>query len=182
MDEAAHIDPQLFYKTIVPILQMKNTALVCLSSPEGDDNYFSQLINLEDPTTGESFFFIKDCMMICEACRKLERNEAFKCKHVRQTAHWLSKKKTERLKLLYKSNPALAMREFGGVIISDFLPCFKKEEIAVMFDGEPHETKSVPQYIFICADPNGGGPSHMAVCSAYYTSGTLIVSFFSFFY
>jgi len=36
VDEAAHIDPQLFYKVIVPILSMKNTSLLCLSSPEGD--------------------------------------------------------------------------------------------------------------------------------------------------
>ena len=34
-EEMAHIDPDLFFKVVVPILQMRNTALLGLSSPEG---------------------------------------------------------------------------------------------------------------------------------------------------
>jgi len=69
--KAAHIDPQLFYQTILPILQMKNTALLCLSSPEGDDNYYSQLLNLRDPILGGPFFRVVECFMICKDCQKL---------------------------------------------------------------------------------------------------------------
>lgn len=177
IDEAAHIDPQLFYQTILPILQMKDTALLCLSSPEGDDNYYSRLLNLKDPLSGESFFRVFNCFMICKACSKLEREQAINCDHVPQGAHWLSQKKSQRLKLLYKTSPALAMREFGGMVVSDYLPCFRKEEVAYLFDREKHFTQSAPRYIFTSADPNGGGPSHMAICSAYFMSGTLVVSF-----
>lgn len=181
---------------------MKNTSLLCLSSPEGDENYYSQLLNLQDPLTGGPFFKVVECFMICKDCQKLgkhkklhtllfffshtfvstEREEAIKCDHVPQTAHWLSKKKSQRLKLLYKTSPALAMREFGGMVVSDYLPAFKKDEVAWMFrDDRRHTTNHAPRFIFTAADPNGGGPSHMAICSAYYHSGTLVVSFSFFF-
>jgi len=162
---------------------MKNTSLMCLSSPEGDENYYSQLLNMRDPLTNGPFFRVVECFMICKDCRQLPREEAIKCDHVPQNAHWLSKKKSMRLKMLYKSSPALAMREFGGMIVSDYLPAFKKEEIAHLFDPlRRHVTAHAPKYIFTSADPNGGGPSHMAICSAYYYSGSLVVSWFLYFF
>ena len=161
---------------------MKNTSLMCLSSPEGDENYYSQLLNMQDPMTNGPFFRVVECFMICKDCRSLSREEAIKCDHVPQNAHWLSKKKSMRLKMLYKSSPALAMREFGGMVVSDYLPAFKKEEIAWLFNpSKRHITTHSPKYIFTSADPNGGGPSHMAICSAYFHNGSLVVSlFFSF--
>lgn len=72
IDEAAHIDPKLFFKTIVPILSMKNTALLCLSSPEGDSNYYSALMNLKrDDGSNEPFFNVINCFQICAKCLKL---------------------------------------------------------------------------------------------------------------
>ena len=154
---------------------------MCLSSPEGNENYYSQLLNLQDPLTGGKFFRVYENIMICKDCQKLDREQAIQCDHVPQQAHWLSAKKGQRLKLLYKSNPAMAMREFGGMVVSDFLPAFRKEEINYLFDLRPKvPTTAAPRYIFTAADPNGGGPSHMAICSGYFHAGTLVVSFYLF--
>ncbi len=65
IDEAAHIDHKLFFKTIVPILSMKNTCLLCLSSPEGDSNYYSSLLNLKREGSNENFFNVIECFQIC---------------------------------------------------------------------------------------------------------------------
>jgi len=166
IDEAAHIDPDLFYKTIAPILQMKNTSLMCLSSPEGDENYYSQLMNLVNPKTGKLFFKIYKAHMICERCKKLSPDRAILCTHVKQTAFWINKKKSEMLRLLYSTDPTTAMKEYGGVSISNFLPCFRKEEIQWAFEGELHNTLSVPPFIFIACDPN------VSVVSPVRTNGT----------
>lgn len=159
---------------------MKNTALLALSSPEGSDNYYSQLIQLQDDKTGRSFFRIVDCFMICEACRKLERDKQILCNHVKQTAHWLSARKGQRLKSLYKTDPGTAIREFGGIIEDDFASCFRKEDIKMMYDATPAIIKYSPDHVYVAVDPNGGGPSQMAIVSGYFDVNTrFIVSFIS---
>lgn len=168
IDEAAHVDPALFYKVIVPILHMKNTALLCLSSPEGDSNYYSGLMNLKNDD-GSSFFKVIDCFQICDKCLKLERVKQIECRHVRNTAHWLSSKKKSQLVQLYKASPEDAIREFGGVVVSNYKPAFCKSEVEHLFTAECVLTHTAPKYIFTSCDPNGGGPSHMSICSAYFT-------------
>ena len=157
---------------------MRNTALFALSSPEGSNNYFSKLINLK--IDGEPFFRICDCQMICEDCRKLDRDKQILCNHVKQTAHWLSSKKGQRLKLLYAADPATAIKEFGGIIEDEYVPCFPKELIDQMFKMPPIVTTSVPTYVFMTVDPSGGGMSQLAICSGYYREFDHVVRFFFF--
>jgi len=157
---------------------MKNTSLLCLSSPEGDSNYYSQLMNLKrDDNPEESFFRVLECAQICKECRKLDRVLQIACNHVRQTAHWLSSRKIRELKTLYKASPEDAIREFGGIVMSDNLPAFRKEEIARIFALPPHEQQAAPPYIFVCCDPSGGGLSMLSIVSGYYTGvDTVVVS------
>jgi len=182
IDEAAHIDPKLFYKTIVPILSMKNTSLLCLSSPEGDSNYYSALMNLKrKDRPEESFFRVLQCEQICKDCQKLERVKQIACNHIRNNAHWLSARKIRELKTLYEASPEDAIREFGGLVVSDTLPAFRKEEIARLFASAPYTTLAPPKFIFTCCDPSGGGPSMLSVVSGYYTGiDAVVVTFLSF--
>jgi hypothetical protein len=178
VDEAAHIDPQLFYKVIVPILQIMNTSLLCLSSPEGDSNYYSGLMNLKK-TNGDEFFNVINCFQICKKCLKLERTEQIKCTHVKSTTHWLSSKKIKELKQLYKASPEDAIREFGGIVVSDYKPALRKEEVQRCFEQPRVPLRNRPAYVFTACDPNGGGPSQMSIVSAYFdTLGRLVVSVF----
>ena len=147
---------------------MNNTALLALSSPGGSDNYYSQLINLKDEVTGEPFFNLVDCVQICESCRKLEREEQLKCTHIKQGAHWLSKRKNERIKALYKTDPGTGLRELVGVIEDDYAPCFLKDEIAQCFERHIPVSTYTPDMIYVAVDPSGGGPSHLAIVSGYY--------------
>lgn len=176
IDEAAHIDPALFFKTIVPILSMKNTSLMCLSSPEGDSNYYSALMELKKDD-GTPFFHVVNCFQICDRCLKLERVRMIQCNHVKNTSHWLDQRKIRELKLLYKASPEVAAREFGGIVVSDYVPCFRKAEVLAAFRGERAITKAPPEYVFVACDPNGGGPSHMSIASGYHNrTGDLVVS------
>ncbi len=176
IDEAAHIAPALFFKVIVPILSMRNTSLLCLSSPEGDSNYFSELMNLKNGK--DDFFHVINCFQICKACRKLERVNQIKCTHVKSTTHWLSKKKIGQLKQLYKASPEDAIREFGGIVVSDNRPALRKEEVEACFKAARVRTDSTPKYVFTTCDPSGGGPSHMSIASGYFNGrGELVVRY-----
>lgn len=99
---------------------------------------------------------------------KLERTEQIKCTHVKSTAHWLSSKKIKELKQLYKASPEDAIREFGGVVVSDYKPALRKEEVEACFSRPRVRTAHRPQYLFTACDPNGGGPSQMSIVSAYF--------------
>lgn len=145
---------------------MRNTALFALSSPEGSQNYFSKLLTLK--VNGVPFFRICDCFMICEDCRKLETDKQLLCNHVKQVAHWLSEKKGERIKALFKADPAAGIRELAGIISDDYIPCFLKENIDVMFALPPVVPRFTPEHIFVSVDPSGGGTSELAICSGYF--------------
>jgi hypothetical protein len=133
---------------------MKHTSLLCLSSPEGDANYYSELMNIKHEN-GEDFFVVINCFQICERCQKLGKNffvffyffltrnknadrvKAMQCKHVKSTAHWLSSRKIRELKQLYKASPEDAIREFGGIVVSDYKPALRKEEVDAFFKSIP---------------------------------------------
>lgn len=162
---------------------MKNTSLLCLSSPEGDSNYYSALMNLKrEENPNESFFEVIECFQICKNCRKLERVKQIQCTHVKSTAHWLSSRKIKELKTLYKASPEDAIREFGGIVVSDYLPALRKEDIDKTFAyGCTESTTSSPTYIFTCCDPTGAGPSMLSIASGYYNNqGDVVVRVFVF--
>jgi len=161
---------------------MKNTALIALSSPGDSDNYYSQLIETKGED-GDSWFKVVQAIMVCSECRKLARDKQIMCQHVPHTAHWLSKRKFERLKLLYKHAPATALREYGGMVVSDHAPCFNPDHVAMFSEGRAVVTQSAPDFIYVAADPSGGGPSHCAVVSGFFNrDGKFVVSTLLLFY
>ena len=44
-----------------------------------------------------------------------------------------------------------------------------------LMNADPFVALSDPPHIFIAIDPNGGGDSDFAMCSAYYDRGTMII-------
>jgi len=163
---------------------MAKTSLMCLSSPEGESNYFSGLMNLTRDD-GSLFFYVINCFRICKRCLKLERVKAIQCTHIKSVPHWLSARKIRDLKALYKSNPEDAIREFGGVSVSDYKPALCRDEVEDCFKQDTIITRSHPSHIFTACDPNGGGPSQMSLASGYFDiDGSLVVSrrFFSFYW
>lgn len=86
---------------------------------------------------------------------KLERVKSIKCNHVKSSSHWLSSRKIAELKQLYRADPETAIREFGGIVMSDYRPAFRKEEIQRCFKKEPFTTVHPPSYIFTAVDPSG---------------------------
>lgn len=137
---------------------------MCLSSPEGDANYYSGLLNLKKPN-GEPFFHVIDCFLICKACQKLERAKQINCTHVPTATPWLSSRKIKELKQLL--SPEDALRELAGGVVSDHKPALPKEDVNRLFALPPYLTMSSPGYIFTTCDPNGGGPSQMSLVSVY---------------
>lgn len=153
---------------------MSMTSLIALSTPEGSANYFSKLLTTIDEKTGESLFHVCNCILICEDCLKLPKEEQILCKHVKQSAFWLSTEKTDKYKALYKADPATAIREFTGQVEDDYIAVFPKELIKRVFELPPLVYGSSPKYVFVTVDPSGGGVSQMAMCIGYYDDAMMV--------
>jgi len=157
---------------------MKNTAMVCLSSPSDTENHYSRMIKLVDKATGKPIFKVIQTKHICDNCLELPAAEAVACDHIQNTAPWINIRRARKWQAIY-DDPALALREYGGVIKSNITSAFRKREIVDLFNRECTPTivtTSTPFAIIITADNNGGGSSHMGLCSGYYhKDGTFVV-------
>jgi hypothetical protein len=155
---------------------MARTTLIALSSPGDTVNYYSQLLNATDEN-GDPWFKIVDAVMVCPECRKLPRDQQIQCEHIPHRSHWISNRRIARIKLLYKHAPATALREFAGMVVSDHMPCFNAAHVDRMFSAPRVVTESAPDFIYVAADPAGGGRSHMAVASGFFNrDGNFVVS------
>ncbi len=175
IDEAAHIDVNLFYEVIVPILEMTMTALLAISTPLDEFNYYSKLVDMKDDK-GEPFFVIIKAGRICDDCSRLPYEQMLKCDHVEDTAHWKNPHKLKRLKVLFEGDEARGLRELGGIAASNFTACFQKPYIQAFMNAPRYVTRNRPSTIYITVDPNGGGPSKMAIASGFYDGKRLVVS------
>ncbi len=52
VDEAAFAHPALVHQIILPLFEMRKTALICISSPGGENNFYTQLMRIKHPVTG----------------------------------------------------------------------------------------------------------------------------------
>lgn len=148
---------------------MANTGLVALTSPDCSSNYISRLSELKESDGSDETFFTRiDCILICDDCRKLDKEKMFECNHVKQEAFWISSQKVKRMKRVYATNPALGIRELTGAIEDDHDPCFDKDDLARLFSAPHVSVDSVPRQIIISVDPAGGGVSKLAISSGYY--------------
>jgi len=170
----------LFYETIVPILELTNTALLAISTPLDEFNYYSELF-LKKDENGEDFFKTIKAGRICDDCGRLPYDLMIKCDHVPDGAHWKSIHKKRRLASLFEGDEARGLRELGGIMASDHTPCFQKKDISTLFDNDRWVLEAPPEAIYITIDPNGGGASDFGMAAGCFDQGRLVVSLLFFF-
>ncbi len=137
------------------------------------------MLNLQDQY-GNSWFKIVNRQLVCDECKKGDRSRQLACTHMPRDESWLSTDKHDRLKALYAHAEGIALQELAGMIISEYVPCFNSDDIKRAFTEQgPVLTCSAPGIIFIGADPNNAGPSHLAVVSGYFDAAyNFVVTFF----
>ncbi len=67
MEEAAHMDPRVFHEVVVPLFGVVNTAVLAISSPVDDQNFYSELLELKRPD-GTDFFWVMKIGLACASC------------------------------------------------------------------------------------------------------------------
>jgi hypothetical protein len=97
------MDEAFFTKVVVPMTQMENCALICISSLGDSTNYYSRLITKKDEH-GDPAFNVIRFTMACARCEKT--SEPWKCQHkLGEIPRWQSEARQKIAKLMLEDNP-----------------------------------------------------------------------------
>ena len=175
LEEAAFILPAVWTEVVIPLIEVKNTALIAISTPLDSSNFYSTLISMVDDR-GNKVFEVYEGRAACAKCVETLEDPS-KCPHVQlERPAWKSKEKQQVVKALYAGNEQTMLRESMGVVTEGANGVFMRKMVQRVFDQPRKPIPSDARHIFVAIDPNGGGPSHFAICSVIRQHGSVLVS------
>lgn len=184
LEEAAAMDPRVVGNVTAPLLMIKGTALMGISSVQGEDNFYSKFLEATN-VHGIPLFNIVHLKLVCdEHLRQGCVADACPCNEHMKPA-WFSSDGIANAASLLES---MGMKEnaeaelFGRVVASQSkqFPAPLVSAFINRIAFNPKVESSRPSYAFLVTDPNGGGKSEFATALAYVSSGRFVVRFLSF--
>ena len=176
------MDLGVFYEVIVPLMEMKNAATICISTPVSTWNFYTELTELRDER-GELLFNVIKVGMVCDRCAGTE-NES-DCTHPTSDRPEWKTETSEKVRAIYGHRKTLLMREVMGRVADDENGAFEVRDLKALFrrpsEPEPHNGVDV---IYVAVDPNGGASgeggtgSESAIVSFYYNGANVVVHIF----
>lgn len=117
MEEASRLSTDVFYEVVVPLLGVNNTAVLGISTPLGEDNYYSALTNLKDENE-RPLFRSMSVELVCPVCRKKDENQISCVHRMDVLPPWKSQNRQEKVRRIMSSCPELFMQEAMGIVVS----------------------------------------------------------------
>ena len=156
LEEAAHMDKKVFFEVVVPLLGVKHTAVLAISTPDDEFNYYTQLLEL-------GLFKVIKIGLTCEACEAM----GLACTHkIRRLPHWKTMSRQQMIQRVMASDPELMVRETRGLVMSTKQFMIHKSFILQFHTRAPYQIKNKVQVLHMAIDPSGGGTaSDYAVCT-----------------
>ena len=167
------MDTKVFYEVIVPLLEVENTALICISTPQDSMNFYSEMFTLKTPD-GKALFNTLEVSLVCAACKASENPE--RCPHMSdEIPPWKSLQKLDMVKAIYGDKTELLKRESMGVITEDMMSVFREKFVNSLFDRPRYKLRKLPLFVFVACDPNGGGDSEMGLVSLVVEYNSIVI-------
>jgi len=175
------MDLRVFYEIIVPLLEVEETALICISTPAGRFNFYTELTEIRDHT-GQTLFNVLEAGMVCDECKGTDKAED--CKHViGDRPEWKPQDTFDKVKAIYGTRKTLLKQETMGQVTDDENMAFRPTDLQAFFKKpalkEPHENTVT---VYVAVDPNGGAcgdgngtGSETAVVSFFYSGANVVV-------
>eukprot|EP00854_Cymbomonas_tetramitiformis_P000169 gene169-303_t len=167
LEEASRLDEAVFTEVIVPLLNVRDTALLAISTPLDENNFYSTLLSMKDPLTDGPMFKVLEIKLICEACAKKGVKDV--CPHRRELIPpWKNDHRRELMtKALFEGQPRMYMQEQLGIPSGSDARCFDTASIDA-FAATSVELDHEPRHVFVGIDTCGGGNNFMALVSGCY--------------
>jgi hypothetical protein len=173
LEEAAFLSEEVFGQVIIPLLEMDTTALIAISTPQDDLNFYSKMFEMKDKN-GDFFFNTMKIGLICPKCEKSDNPTA--CSHMKNIVPpWKSADKLEMVKALYGVKKDLLARESMGLVTNDQSSVFKMQWITAFLARCSTAVQGTPSIVFTACDPSGGGKSEMGLISFVMLQGQIVI-------
>ena len=187
VDEAGFTKQDLFLNVLLPITEVRNTALILISTLVDMWNYLTVLMNLKDPETNENIFNVFQQTLVCDRCMQTERPQD--CRHkLHEIPPYKSAAKLDVVKHIYGSDVQLLQRESMGIIGETGGEIFTRRWIKRLMEKEHYDweksTGRPPTFVYVGCDPNAQSVqrNETAVVAVVIHGGSYIVSSFLFIY
>lgn len=179
VDEASRVDPETFLEGIVPMMTVHGRCAVLISTPLGQDNYFTRLFTVRRADGTEMFNTIK-VELVCDSCKA--RGAHARCVHRQQNVpHWKSRASVaDNTAIINEFRPDMAATEIYGEPAEDTRRVFPEELVQRLEKAPPHRAmelgRTIPRYVVTAVDPSGGGSrSDWAMVTYYVHMGRKVV-------
>jgi len=161
------MDLGVFYEVIVPLMEVEGTATICISTPLGSFNFYSELTRITDD----------------------KGKPIFKVRHItgNKPPPWKEESARSKVEAIYGNRTTLKKREIYGEIADDGENmAFDLEKIKRFMDKPPLTSpyRINDNIIYVSVDPNGGASatnapgSDTAIVSFCISEGRVVVSCF----
>jgi hypothetical protein len=179
VDEAAHVNQELFTAGIVPVLTTTGVSMLALTTSDGPDNFFSKLMETKNPRTGGPLFQLLDVQLSCVECRKAGKAE--NCTHKRDAIpSWKPVGVQEKVKVIMEAiaGPELYKQEILGGVHDSRRLAFKAPSVARFELAPSVPVPTMPfRDVWMFIDPHGGGlKSSQAIVTLACTGDRVTVS------
>ena len=163
LEEAAYCDVQMINEVVLPLLSVRSSVLLCISTLLETSNHYSRMFTLKTPN-GKPLFETMQISLVCAECLRTPNPE--RCNHrVADMPRWLSSQKMETIRALMADDPAMLLRESMGVSAETTTRAFNETHIA-QFIARPRTAPARRlSHIYVSVDPAGGGSSNFAISS-----------------
>lgn len=169
LEEAAFIDPELYFQTIFPMFAHARRSVIAISSPSDAGSVFSSLFSMRFENGDLIFETVKD-QNICDACLLEKR---MRCDHkIPVLPPWKTERQKELLRLMVHTR-ARACRVCGGLCVCAHV-CVQRSTRTTQSGSrrrwrarwvQPIRRSSRPCLSTDCLPPRSSPPSPCRSCS-----------------
>jgi len=173
------MDLSVFYEVVVPLWEMGEAVMIMISTPVDSFNFYSALLDMRDPDTGERVFLVFEVELICRRC--LTRENPENCKHnLKFLPPWKSSEKLEIVKKIMRDQITILKRESMGVVTDEGGSLIESEYIKKFLAMPEHvlDVYTAVKHVLVTCDPNTSGSvgsSEMALMGIINQNGKRVI-------
>jgi hypothetical protein len=162
-EETAFMKKEVFLEVMVPLISVRNSVLIMISTLVDKFNFYTRLLNLRNPATGRKVVNSYVCELVCQTCKMGKHPD--KCMHMTHLLPWWKNAGGNTLQsLLYADDKHLMAREALGIIIDGGASWFDKDSVDFLLNVSEIAVSEVTpiNWVIVACDPNAGGSGGMA--------------------
>ena len=146
-----------------------------ISTVEGENNYYSELLELKNDK-GLPLFKTIEMVLKCARCRRT--GSLMECEHRKHLIpNFRGIQRMQKVKAVMAVDPELYEREALGVTITNTVYLFNPYAIEALFKRNLYTFRRPPDVAFVSIDPSGGGDQSLfSICSGVNDMGHAVVS------